>query len=65
MDSSCLTYRVGKVQSIFSLPVTKSYSVIPLFRIPRFTDSQHYTYVLQVPFLALPNCPETIKVGDL
>ena len=31
MDSSCSTYRVGKVQSIFSLPVN-SYSVIPLFR---------------------------------
>jgi len=42
MDSSCSTYRVGKVQSIFSLPVNKKlfrYSVVPLFRIPRFTNS--------------------------
>ena len=34
-NSSCSTYRVGKVQSIFSLPVNKKllhYSVIPLFR---------------------------------
>ena len=43
MDSSCWTYRVGKVQSIFSLMVNKKlfrYSVVPLFRIPRITDSQ-------------------------
>jgi len=42
MDSSCSTYRVGKVQSIFSLPVNKKllrYSVVPLFCILCFTDS--------------------------
>jgi len=46
MDSSCSTYRVGKVQSIFSLPVSKKlfrYSVVPLFRIPRFTNSPSFT----------------------
>ena len=34
MDSSCLMYHVGKVQSIFSFPVNKKlfcYSVIALF----------------------------------
>ena len=45
-DSSCSTYRVGKVQSIFSLPVNKNYSVIPLFRIPRITDSLMCGYIL-------------------
>ena len=52
MDSSCSTYRVGKVQSIFSLPVNKMffrYSVIPLFRYSVFRVLQRRVFVLHRP----------------
>jgi len=55
VDSSCSTYRVGKVQSIFSLPINKRLfrcSVIPLFHILRFTDSPcalQARYALHIP----------------
>jgi len=41
VDSSCSTYRVGKVQSIFSLPINKKlfrYSVIPYSAFYRLTN---------------------------
>jgi len=47
MDSSSSTYRVGKVQSIFSLPVNKSDSVIPLFR----CSVTPYSAFYRLPFL--------------
>ena len=58
-DSSCSTYRVGKVQSIFSLPVNKKlfrYSVIPLFRYSIFR-------VLPTPLITLGWLSEMIMVS--
>ena len=63
MCSSCSTYGVGKVQSIFSLPGSiKSYSVIPLFLcsvIPSFRYSVFR--VLPTPTFKCPTHCEAIS----